>query len=150
MRILVVEDDKQLAQQIVAALQEQEYVVDVAHDGEQAHFIGSVEAIDAVVLDLGLPKLDGLTVLQRWRDEGLTMPILILTARDSWHEKVLAIDGGADDYLTKPFHMPELLARLRALLSRMAGEGSGGLSLGGLGFETRWWGVRSAGQVVVV
>jgi len=148
MRILVVEDDKQLAQQIVAALQEQEYVVDVAHDGEQAHFIGSVEAIDAVVLDLGLPKLDGLTVLQRWRDEGLTMPILILTARDSWHEKVLAIDGGADDYLTKPFHMPELLARLRALLRRMAGQASAELSCGELVLDTRQSRFSYAGQII--
>lgn len=137
MRILVVEDDLALSQQIAHALQEQHYVVDIAHDGEQAHYIGSVELIDAVVLDLGLPKLDGLTVLQRWRDAGLTMPILILTARDGWHEKVLAIDAGADDYLTKPFHMEELLARLRALLRRIAGQANAELRCGDLALDTR-------------
>src|SRR5690625_140901 len=146
MRILVVEDDTQISQQIVAALEEHEYVVDVATDGNQAHYIGSVESIDAVVLDLGLPELDGLTVLQRWRDEGLTMPILILTARDSWHEKVLAIDAGADDYLTKPFHMEELLARLRALLRRLAGQASAELSCGELVLDTRHSRFSYAGQ----
>src|SRR5690625_148225 len=149
-RILVVEDDAQLAQQIVTALEAQEYVVDVAADGTEAHYIGSVEAIDAVVLDLGLPEMDGLTVLQRWRDEGLTMPILILTARDSWHEKVLAIDAGADDYLTKPFHMQELLARLRALLRRVAGQASAELYCGELLLDTRQSQFSFAGQPVQV
>lgn len=148
MRILVVEDDLQLAQQIVTALQAQHYVVDVAHDGEQAHYIGSVELIDAVILDLGLPRLDGLTVLQRWRAEGQLMPILILTARDSWHEKVLAIDAGADDYLTKPFHMQELLARLRALLRRVAGQASAELYCGELLLDTRQSQFSFAGQPV--
>ena len=137
MRILVVEDDAQLAQQIASALHEQQYVVDIAADGHEAHYLGSVEAIDAVVLDLGLPQLDGLTVLQRWRQEGRTMPVLILTARDSWHEKVLAIDAGADDYVTKPFHMEELLARLRALLRRLAGQASAELRCGDLVLDTR-------------
>lgn len=148
MRILVVEDDAQLAQQIVAALEEHEYVVDVATDGNQAHYIGSVESIDAVVLDLGLPELDGLTVLQRWRSEGLKMPVLILTARDGWHEKVLAIDAGADDYLTKPFHMPELLARLRALLRRLAGQASAEMTCGALVLDTRLSRFSYDGQAV--
>src|SRR5690625_5982103 len=148
MRILVVEDDAQLAQQIVTALEAQEYVVDVAADVTEAHYIGSVEAIDAVVLDLGLPEMDGLTVLQRWRDEGLTMPILILTARDSWHEKVQAIDAGADDYLTKPFHMQELLARLRALLRRLAGQASAKLRCGALTLDTRQARFSYAGELL--
>jgi len=137
MRVLIVEDDVQLAQQVSEALSEHEYVVDQAFDGEQAHYLGSVESVDAVILDLGLPKLNGLTVLERWRAEGLTMPILVLTARDSWHEKVMAIDAGADDYLTKPFHMEELLARLRALLRRIAGQASAKLQCGLLVLDTR-------------
>lgn len=118
MRILVVEDEPTLQAQLVKALQAAGHVVDTAADGEQAHYLGSVEQVDAVVLDLGLPIIDGLSVLKRWRAEGRTMPVLILTARDHWYEKVAGIDAGADDYLTKPFHMQELLARLRALNRR--------------------------------
>lgn len=148
MRILVVEDDAQLAQQLKTALTAQEYVVDWAQDGEQAHYLGSVEAIDAVILDIGLPELDGLTVLKRWRSEGLTMPILMLTARDRWHEKVQAIDAGADDYLTKPFHMQELLARLRALLRRVAGQASAEMRCGALVLDTRQARFSYAGQLL--
>lgn len=137
MRILVVEDDPHLSQQVTAALTEQGYVVDTASDGAQAHYMAAVEPYDAVVLDLGLPQIDGLTVLKRWRAESLTMPVLILTARDSWHEKVSGMDAGADDYVTKPFHPQELLARVRALLRRAAGHASATISCGVLQLDTR-------------
>jgi two-component system, OmpR family, response regulator len=122
MRVLIAEDENLLARQLVSALQEAGYAVDCAADGEQADFLGETEQYDAVVLDLGLPKLDGLTVLRRWRDTGLSMPVLVLTARGSWHEKVQGIDSGADDYMAKPFRMEELLARLRALIRRSSGQ----------------------------
>jgi two-component system OmpR family response regulator len=121
MRILVVEDERVLAKQLSEALGGAGYAVDCAADGERADFLAHTEGYDAVVLDLGLPKVDGLTVLRRWRDAGLTVPVLVLTARDSWHEKVRGIDGGADDYVAKPFQMEEVLARLRALIRRSSG-----------------------------
>ena len=114
MRILVVEDHATLAQQLRAALEDSHFTVDAAPDGEEAVFLGETEPYDAVVLDLGLPKLDGLSVLRRWRSAGRTMPVLILTARDAWTEKVAGLNAGADDYLTKPFMMPELVARIQA------------------------------------
>jgi two-component system OmpR family response regulator len=107
-----------LSRQLATALANAGYVVDCAVDGEQADFLATTETYDAVVLDLGLPKVDGLTVLRRWREIGMTLPVLILTARGSWHEKVLGIDQGADDYVSKPFRMEEILARLRALIRR--------------------------------
>lgn len=137
MRILVVEDDPHLLQQITHTLNTQGYVVDTATDGKQAHYMASVECFDLVVLDLGLPQIDGLTVLKSWRAENMTMPILILTARDSWHEKVSGMDAGADDYVTKPFHPQELLARVRALLRRAAGHASATLQCGDLQLDTR-------------
>lgn len=137
MRLLVAEDDPHLAQQITQTLTSQGYVVDVANDGEQVHYLGSIESYDAIILDLGLPHIDGLTVLKRWRAEGLTTPVLILTARDSWHEKVSGMDAGADDYVTKPFHVQELLARIRALLRRASGHASAVLSCGNLQLDTR-------------
>lgn len=143
MHILVVEDEPLLAAQLARALGEAGYAVDCATNGRDAHFLGEVEAIDAVVLDLGLPQMDGLTVLKKWRATGRTMPVLILTARDNWHEKVAGIDAGADDYLTKPFHMEELLARLRALIRRSAGHASAELACGPLRLDTR------AGRVTV-
>ncbi|MCO5112094.1 MAG: response regulator, partial [Burkholderiaceae bacterium] len=118
MRILVVEDEPTLCGQLVRAITAAGHTVESASDGATAHYLGDVEDFDAVVLDLGLPTLDGLSVLRRWRAAGRTMPVLILTARSAWHEKVAGIDAGADDYLAKPFHMEELLARLRALLRR--------------------------------
>jgi two-component system, OmpR family, response regulator len=117
-RVLIAEDEGRLARQLADALAEAGYAVDSAADGERADFLGHTEHYDAVVLDLGLPKVDGLTVLRRWREQGLTMPVLVLTAHGSWHEKVQGIDGGADDYLSKPFQMEEVLARLRALIRR--------------------------------
>src|SRR5689334_11900139 len=118
MRILVVEDEPLLAEQLTVALSEAGYAVDTAADGAKADFLGSTEPYDAVVLDLGLPAVDGLTVLRRWRDAGIHVPVLVLTARGSWHEKVQGIDGGADDYVSKPFRIEELLARIRALIRR--------------------------------
>jgi len=143
MRILVVEDEPTLATQLVEALAAAGYAVDRADNGRDAHFIGDVEPLDAVVLDLGLPLMDGLTVLKKWRAAGRTMPVLILTARDNWHEKVSGIDAGADDYLTKPFHMEELLARLRALIRRAGGHASAELVCGPVRLDTR------AGRVTV-
>ncbi|HRQ57726.1 MAG TPA: response regulator transcription factor [Azoarcus taiwanensis] len=137
MRVLVVEDEPTLAEQLREALAAAGYAVDLADNGRDAHFAGDVESYDAVVLDLGLPKMDGLTVLKHWRTAGRTMPVLILTARDGWHEKVAGIDAGADDYLTKPFHMEELLARLRALIRRAAGHASAELVCGPLVLDTR-------------
>jgi two-component system OmpR family response regulator len=137
MRILVVEDEPTLAKQLADALTEAGYAVDLANNGIDAHFMGDTEPLDAVVLDLGLPGMDGATVLKKWRAAGHAMPVLILTARDSWHEKVAGIDAGADDYLTKPFHMEELLARLRALIRRAGGHASAELGCGPLKLDTR-------------
>ena len=111
MRILVVEDDRDLSRQLGAALTEANYAVDFAYDGEEGHYLGEGEPYDAIILDLGLPTIDGVTVLKRWRDAGLNMPVLILTARDGWSEKVAGFDAGADDYVTKPFRVEEVLAQ---------------------------------------
>ena len=137
MRILLVEDDKDLQRLLKKALSEAGYVVDVAADGEEGHFLGDTEPYDAVVLDLGLPKMDGVTVLERWRKAGRKMPVLILTARDRWSDKVAGFDAGADDYVAKPFYTEELLARLRALLRRAAGIASADIEVGPLRIDTR-------------
>lgn len=148
MRLLLVEDDPTLRAQIRAGLQEAGYAVDEADNGRDAHFQGDTETYDAVVLDLGLPLLDGLSVLKRWRDAGRAMPVLILTARDNWSEKVTGIDAGADDYLTKPFHMEELLARIRGLIRRAAGQASPLLRCGAITLDTRSGRVTAQGQAV--
>ena len=148
MRLLLVEDDPTLRAQIRTGLQEAGYAVDEADNGRDAHFQGDTETYDAVVLDLGLPLLDGLSVLKRWRDAGRAMPVLILTARDNWSEKVTGIDAGADDYLTKPFHMEELIARIRGLIRRAAGQASALLRCGDLTLDTRSGRVTDLGQVV--
>lgn len=137
MRILVVEDDPDLNRQIVDALIEAGYVVDAATDGEEGHFLGDTEPYDAVILDIGLPGMDGLTILETWRKDERTMPVLMLTARDRWSDKVAGIDAGADDYLAKPFHIEEVLARLRALIRRSAGHASSEITCGELVFDTR-------------
>jgi len=137
MRLLVVEDDPDLARQLQGAITDAGYVVDMAYDGEEGHFLGDTEPYDAVVLDLGLPKMDGVTVLEKWRRDGRTMPVLILTARDRWSDKVAGFDAGADDYVSKPFFTEELLARLRALLRRAAGHASPELECGPLRVDTR-------------
>ena len=150
MRILLVEDEPTLRAQLREALTSAGYAVDEADNGRDAHFLGDTEAFDAVILDLGLPVLDGLTVLKRWRDAGRTVPVLILTARDNWSEKVAGIDAGADDYLTKPFHWEELLARLRALIRRAAGQASPVLRCGELQLDTRSGRVTLGGQPVTL
>jgi len=137
MKVLVVEDERRIAADIAAALRTAGMAVDVVGDGEEAWFRGGTEAYDAAVLDLGLPKLDGLSVLKRWRAEGHRFPVLILTARGVWTERVEGINAGADDYLPKPFEMEELIARLRALLRRSAGQAAPILSSGDLSLDTR-------------
>ena len=150
MRLLLVEDEPTLRAQLREGLMAAGYVVDEADNGRDAHFLGDTETFDAVVLDLGLPVLDGLTVLKRWRDAGRSMPVLILTARDQWNEKVAGIDAGADDYLTKPFHMEELLARVRALIRRASGQASPVLRCGPLALDTRSGRVTCDGQPVTL
>ena len=137
MRVLVVEDEPQLARQLAAALADAGYAVDRAGDGERADFLAQTESYDAIVLDLGLPKVDGLTLLRRWREAGIAAPVLILTARGSWHEKVQGIDVGADDYVSKPFQLEELLARLRALIRRATGQLTPELRHGGVALDPK-------------
>jgi two-component system OmpR family response regulator len=136
-RILVVEDEALISRQLAAALVDAGYAVDRAADGERADFLARTERYDAVVLDLGLPRVDGLTLLRRWRESGLAMPVLVLTARGSWHEKVQGIDSGADDYVAKPFRMEEVLARLRALIRRATGQMTPELRCGAVALDTR-------------
>src|SRR5919204_3004424 len=137
MRILVVEDEARLAEQLATALGEAGYAVDCAADGERGDFLAQTERYDAILLDLGLPKIDGLTVLRRWRDAGVSVPVLVLTARGSWHEKVQGIDEGADDYVSKPFRMEEVLARLRALIRRASGQVTPALRCGAIALDVR-------------
>ena len=137
MRLLLLEDDDRIARDVMATLKAAGYSVERETDGEEGWFKGDTEDYDAVILDLGLPSLDGLTILKRWRANGRTMPVLILTARGSWSERVDGIDSGADDYLPKPFHMEELLARLRAILRRAAGQSSPILTHGQISLDTR-------------
>jgi len=137
MRVLVVEDEALLAEQLAAALGDAGYAVDCARDGVQADFLGRTERYDAVILDLGLPRVDGLTVLRRWRQTRLDVPVLVLTARGSWHEKVLGIDSGADDYVAKPFQIEEVLARIRALIRRASGSVTPELRAGALVLDPR-------------
>jgi two-component system OmpR family response regulator len=148
MRVLVVEDEPNLLRQLKTALEGAGYAVDTANDGEDGHYLGSTENYDAVVLDLGLPELDGLTVLDRWRKDGKTMPVLVLTARDSWSDKVAGLDAGADDYLAKPFQTEELIARLRALIRRAAGQATSELTAGGVRLDSRSGRVTLDGEPV--
>ena len=137
MRLLVVEDDPDLNRQIRTALVDAGYVVDQAFEGEEGQFLGDTEPYDAIVLDIGLPKVDGLRVLEAWRRAGRTMPVLLLTARDRWSDKVQGFDAGADDYVAKPFHMEEVLARIRALVRRAAGHATSDLVCGPVKLDTR-------------
>lgn len=137
LRVLVVEDETTLSKQLAAALGAAGYAVDCAFDGEQADFMGQTEGYDAVILDLGLPRVDGLTLLRRWRERGVMSPVLVLTARGAWHEKVQGMDSGADDYLAKPFRMEELLARLRALIRRSGGQAAPELRSGRITLDPR-------------
>lgn len=135
--MLVVEDDRDLNRQLVEALNGAGYVADRAYDGEEGYFLGDTESYDAVVLDLGLPKMDGISIVERWRENSRSMPVLILTARDRWSDKVAGIDAGADDYVVKPFHMEEVLARLRALIRRASGHASSELVCGPITLDTK-------------
>lgn len=137
MRLLVIEDDKDLNRQLCQALEDAGYVVDTAFDGEEGHFLGDTEPYDAVILDIGLPQMDGVSILERWRRDGRVMPVLILTARDRWSDKVSGIDAGADDYVTKPFHTEEVLARIRALIRRASGHATSEIQCGPLALDTR-------------
>jgi two-component system, OmpR family, response regulator len=137
MRVLLVEDDDKLAADVTRALEAAGYLSQRAKDGESAWFLGDTEAFTAVILDLGLPRMDGLSVLKKWRQNGRNLPVLVLTARGSWSEKVEGIDAGADDYLAKPFRMEELLARLRSIIRRSAGRPSSVVSVGGLSLDER-------------
>ena len=146
--MLVVEDEASLAERLMDALGAGGYVADSAGDGARADYLAQTERYDAIILDLGLPKIDGLTLLRRWREAGIRVPVLILTARDSWHEKVQGIDGGADDYVAKPFQMEEVLARLRALIRRAAGHVTADLRVGDVTLDPRLARVTRAGAVV--
>ncbi len=148
MKILLVEDDENLGHQVASALKAVGYVVERAADGEEGHYQGEINDFDAVILDLGLPKIDGAEVLRRWRQTGRDMPVLILTARDRWSEKVAGFDAGADDYVAKPFHMEELLARLRALIRRNSGQASPILLSGLVRMDTRNSAVTCEGNPV--
>ncbi|MFQ3594611.1 MAG: response regulator transcription factor [Sphingomonadaceae bacterium] len=148
MRILVVEDEPNLSRQLRKSLEGSGYAVDTAPDGEEGLFLGETENYDAVVLDLGLPEIDGLEVLRRWREGGRKMPVLVLTARDSWSDKVTGLDAGADDYLAKPFETEELVARLRALIRRASGNASSELSARGVTLDTRSGRVTRDGEPV--
>lgn len=148
MKVLVVEDDARIAEEVTLALQGAGYIVDAVADGEDAWFRGDTEEYDAVVLDLGLPNMDGLSILKKWRANDRRFPILILSARGSWSERVEGIDSGADEYLPKPFHMAELLARLRAIIRRSAGNATTTLSIGSLTLDPRQMRVAQDGQPI--
>ncbi|QUM78378.1 response regulator transcription factor [Moritella sp. 24] len=150
MKVLIVEDEPQLAQQMQQQLAEQGFIIDCASDGEEAHFMGSTETYDAVVLDLGLPKIDGLTVLKKWRAENLTMPVIILTARSLLHEKIEGLNAGADDYLAKPFQMGELVARLQALVRRAAGKASSIVTVGDIRLDITASTVTQSGLAITL
>ncbi len=150
MRILLAEDEPAIAANIVAAFERAGYATEIAADGEAAWFRGETDEFDLIVLDLGLPKIDGLTVLKRWRAAGRQTPVLILTARGAWPERVEGIDAGADDYLPKPFQIEELLARVRALIRRAAGHGSPVLESGAISVDTRHMRVALSGAEIQV
>jgi DNA-binding response OmpR family regulator len=137
MRLLIVEDDRQIAEDIAGALSGAGYGTEIATDGEDAWFRGDTEDFDLVVLDIGLPGLEGLTILKRWRANGRQMPVIMLTARGSWVERVEGIDSGADDYLPKPFQYEELVARIRALIRRSVGLGSAVIQVGAMTIDPR-------------
>ncbi len=148
MRVLVVEDDPDLNRQLVAALGQAGYAVDKAFDGEEGYFLGETEPYDVVILDLGLPKIDGIRILEQWRRIGRNMPVIILTARDRWSDKVAGMDAGADDYVAKPFHMEELLARVRAQVRRSAGHAKSEIECGPLRLDTKTARITCEGQPI--
>jgi len=145
MRVLVVEDDPRIARDVIETLSGAGFVTDHESNGEEAWFMGDTENYSAVILDLGLPGMDGLSVLKKWRESGRSFPILVLTARGTWSERVEGIDAGADDYLPKPFEMDELLARLRAVIRRSAGHATPSISVGSVTLDPRQMRVTVAG-----
>jgi two-component system, OmpR family, response regulator len=147
-RILVIEDDKDLNRQLVRALGDAGYAVDSATDGEEGHFMGDTEPYDLVILDIGLPKKDGISILEEWRRDGRSMPVIMLTARDRWSDKVSGMDAGADDYVAKPFHMEELLARVRAQVRRATGHSKSEIECGPVRLDTKSSRVTCNGQQV--
>ncbi|MCB1924012.1 MAG: response regulator transcription factor [Gammaproteobacteria bacterium] len=151
MRLLLVEDDAELAAGVASDLRAEGFAVDISNDGIDAEFLGREQAYDAIILDLGLPGRPGLDVLQHWRADGLGTPVLILTARDSWSERVQGLKAGADDYLGKPFHIEELIARVQALLRRSTGRASARLEVAGLGLdEERQLVIGSEGEEIAL
>jgi DNA-binding response OmpR family regulator len=148
MRILAIEDDPSVAKSLKEGLERENFSVTVADNGEDAWFLGDTEEFTAVILDLGLPKIDGLSILRRWRSQGRNMPVIILTARANWIERVEGIDAGADDYVTKPYHVEELVARLNAVLRRMAGQAMNTVKIGKLVVDNRRKAVTVADQPV--
>ena len=148
MRVLVVEDDPDLNRQLVTALTDGGYAVDSAKDGEEGYFLGETEPYDVVILDIGLPKMDGISILEQWRRAERNMPVIILTARDRWSDKVQGMDAGADDYVAKPFHMEELLARVRAQVRRSTGHAKNEIECGPLRLDTKSARVTYGGQPV--
>ena len=148
MRVLIVEDDDRLARNLVEAVQHAGFVVDRERDGREAWFKGDVNAYDAVILDLGLPGMDGLSILKRWREAGRDFPILVLTARGDWKDRVEGIEAGADDYLPKPFQMEDVLARLRAIMRRSAGKAGPVLTVGDIAIDVRQMQVLVQGKPV--
>jgi two-component system, OmpR family, response regulator len=150
MRVLVVEDDRQISRQVVQALGAHGYVADTALTGEDGKFLGQTESYDAIILDLGLPMLDGISVLQSWRQEGVKAPVLVLTARDTWSDKVKGLRAGADDYLAKPFHMEELIARIEALIRRDKGSVRSLLTCGDVEFDAATGKVTQRGRAVTL
>lgn len=148
MRALVVEDDKDLNRQLVSALEDAGFAVDRALDGEEGYYLGDTEPYDVVILDIGLPKMDGISILEQWRRSSRNMPVIILTARDRWSDKVSGMDAGADDYLAKPFHMEELLARVRAQVRRASGHAKSEIECGTLRLDTKSARVTLDGQQV--
>jgi two-component system OmpR family response regulator len=147
-RALVVEDDPDLHRQLVAALTDAGFAVDAARDGEEGYFLGETEPYDIVILDIGLPKMDGISVLEQWRRAERKMPVIILTARDRWSDKVQGMDAGADDYVAKPFHMEELLARVRAQVRRASGHAKAEIECGPVRLDTKSSRVTVDGQPV--
>jgi len=147
-RALVVEDDPDLNRQLTAALMDAGFAVDKAFDGEEGYFLGDTEPYDIIILDLGLPKMDGLSILEQWRRAERKVPVIILTARDRWSDKVAGMDAGADDYLAKPFHMEELLARVRAQVRRASGHAKSEIECGPLRLDTTTARVAYNGQTI--
>ncbi len=148
MRALIIEDDPDLNRQVVSALRDAEFAVDTAFDGEEGCFLGDTEPYDIVILDLGLPKMDGISVLEQWRRSGRNMPVIILTARDRWSDKVAGMDAGADDYVAKPFHMEELLARVRVQVRRATGHATSEIECGPVRLDTKAARVTCNGQTI--